>query len=162
MEIREKTYFCHKCDFSTYWRHSLTIHLRTIHEVALPKSSRICRYCQAVHNDGYLHACPGTGPFICEYCAKEFNNNYSRRRHVRERHAVLWAATLEGQTENTNRLHCKLCDFTTSSARRLRWHSKYMHRQTKYRCKVCFKTYVSSNNMRYHIASMHFPGRRCF
>lgn len=139
-------YPCEACGKFFSSKHSLTMHIVTVHE----KKGRNCRWCPRVvpldeweeHKAMEKIKHGVRVPTTCDVCGATFTSKDSAANHRRNFHRNIV-------------LQCPLCPKTFNSSTALSQHKAFKHIEKRFECTYCNKKYAYRYEAKQHITKKH-------
>ncbi|XP_011502104.1 PREDICTED: zinc finger protein 32-like [Ceratosolen solmsi marchali] len=152
------SYFCNDCDFSTWTKGQLYLHIKRKHrdaegnsrenEPEQPDHLFACEQCDYTsknkhvmkvhvirkHTNDYNHE--------CEICGKKYKIKADLTNHIRFQH-------------REQPIICDVCGKTCRNSNLLYLHQKFAHYKPEFECPTCHRRMVSQANLDDHILKQH-------
>ncbi|XP_038220385.1 zinc finger protein 660-like [Zerene cesonia] len=148
-EARNKKYLqlpykCADCIVAFEFEESLNEHMDKKHNAT--DGSLVCSVCKSVLSTQLSfneHCKRHMRRYECVECGKRSKNVYPILEHYNEKHGNIPV-----------QYSCKLCDYSTDSNRRYRYHMD-KHRTANVQCKECGNTFVNTTGLKNHMRTIH-------
>ncbi|XP_055586044.1 transcription factor grauzone-like [Uranotaenia lowii] len=173
----EKNFCCDKCSKKFAHKHDLKRHLE--YHVAMETKQFQCQHCDNYYGNSSLlnvhiktsHAT--SFEFVCDTCAKGFNQRSQFLRHLKEhdpketgkryqcpecskwfRKGSIRLHRLRHKSTNEP-VRCDICGKESANKTVHKQHMANTHSEAKFQCQLCDKSFKRALNLKEHVASLH-------